>query len=970
MYRNTLLGLTLMLTFLVSATIFAQSAPTTGPTVAPAPVTVPQGGVSINAGNPVATINIQNTALLSKDNHTMEIAFSLSNRMGVETGIRYGVKLVSTGPKGQVVADEKVYDDTVTLGENASVTKKITYVAPEFLSGTYGLYLTSSNQSGFPFGATLVDTINLSTPKEGIVIDPQSCTVYAAGGKVALPINQVAVVDSDTSLKLTCTAKNTASTILPAVATFETFIGTAYGDRVSEKAEGGESVSIGAGETKSFSISIPTQSKPQVYYTRMTLLAGPVVSNPILIRFVIKGETATIENVRFDKDTYKKGDTAVLQLLWRGAGSTKEASPYLIEASMQGENGDTCATPFSGQLSPSAEPAKLSMTITSSCVNPIVTVRISDAEGKVLYDTKEFAVHIDKQKIDPKIALIILGAVVILGGISLFIRRRFKHIHVDTKPTTPITIFFIGALFGGMLISVGSAHADTYQANAYLSSDTFVVTINNDKTDYAPGETITTTGEITFYPGQYSSYSPYPVRMDVRNDNANSTTGWNRLLPYSWEGYWSSSGQWMDIGPYQSTGVHTFSGLTAWSDTDPAPYATTFAGSYFSWNAGQVGMTIGQDGQNSGLHSIYYNVLGDTVNAGYDISDYYPPTTSVQTPVGSSTGSFQYYTWSQVGGPTTTRVDYYPWYDPMYAFVDTSTMIEGIYTYRFSGYSNSGVWHSDDMNIVITPAPTGPNLIPWGTPESRQIPSNNLQQNEWISVYNAGNASTGGGFYGYFQLSTGPNGTGTIIDFDPVLFNALATSQSAGLQSQITYPAYPGYYYIRYCVDKMNSSDTGVINETNEDDNCDQWVTMEVYETECTDGVDNDADGVVDENDPGCQGIAGYDPQNTSEVDPYICSDGRDNDADGVIDDNDPGCHTDNNASYSWTYDFTDNDEADYVAPVYQCSDGMDNGDSEDVLIDSADPGCHTDNDASHAWTYDSTDNDETNKRKQIFIDF
>jgi hypothetical protein len=60
--------------------------------------------------------------------------------------------------------------------------------------------------------------------------------------------------------------------------------------------------------------------------------------------------------------------------------------------------------------------------------------------------------------------------------------------------------------------------------------------------------------------------------------------------------------------------------------------------------------------------------------------------------------------------------------------------------------------------------------------------------------------------------------------------------------------------------------------------------------SQCSDGQDNDADGVIDLADPGCT-----DPSDTDETDPPppvapACSDGLDNDADGVIDLADPGC--------------------------------------------------------------------------------
>jgi hypothetical protein len=84
------------------------------------------------------------------------------------------------------------------------------------------------------------------------------------------------------------------------------------------------------------------------------------------------------------------------------------------------------------------------------------------------------------------------------------------------------------------------------------------------------------------------------------------------------------------------------------------------------------------------------------------------------------------------------------------------------------------------------------------------------------------------------------------------------------------------------------------------------------------------------------------------------CSDTADNDGDGVIDAQDPGCHTDGDATNPGSYDPNDDSEA-----STQCSDAADN--DADGVIDAKDPGCHTDGDATNAASYDPTDNDETN---------
>lgn len=149
----------------------------------------------------------------------------------------------------------------------------------------------------------------------------------------------------------------------------------------------------------------------------------------------------------------------------------------------------------------------------------------------------------------------------------------------------------------------------------------------------------------------------------------------------------------------------------------------------------------------------------------------------------------------------------------------------------------------------------------------------------------------------------------------------------------------------------------------------------------CSDGVDNDGDGFVDGDDPGCVGSSGVtenpecgdgidndgngltdedDPKCYSAGDPYewfttACSDGIDNNGDGFIDfPNDPGCYgpTDPHEGFNYCSDGVDNDGdglIDYPddpgcsSPfdgneTEVCENGLD--DDGDGLVDGDDPGC------------------------------
>jgi hypothetical protein len=137
--------------------------------------------------------------------------------------------------------------------------------------------------------------------------------------------------------------------------------------------------------------------------------------------------------------------------------------------------------------------------------------------------------------------------------------------------------------------------------------------------------------------------------------------------------------------------------------------------------------------------------------------------------------------------------------------------------------------------------------------------------------------------------------------------------------------------------------------------------------SQCSDGVDNDGDKLVDDADPGCRGDNTEAPDNRVVPQPALdCSDGVDNDGDGLIDTaQDPGC-TDGTESDSTTpppasttpavqpptttappppATSTTTTTTTPVPPgttVSECRDGRDN-DGDGLVDRPADPGCDSD---------------------------
>jgi hypothetical protein len=139
---------------------------------------------------------------------------------------------------------------------------------------------------------------------------------------------------------------------------------------------------------------------------------------------------------------------------------------------------------------------------------------------------------------------------------------------------------------------------------------------------------------------------------------------------------------------------------------------------------------------------------------------------------------------------------------------------------------------------------------------------------------------------------------------------------------------------------------------------------------ECDDGFENDGDGLIDHPaDPGCTSLT-----DTSEVGDSVCDNGVDDDGDGAVDAHDPGCDApgdDSELSAALPCDngVDDDDDGDVDLDDFQCkslldpsefpvcSDGVDN-DGDGYVDYPADPGCRDETGFEQSKCQDGIDND------------
>jgi len=141
--------------------------------------------------------------------------------------------------------------------------------------------------------------------------------------------------------------------------------------------------------------------------------------------------------------------------------------------------------------------------------------------------------------------------------------------------------------------------------------------------------------------------------------------------------------------------------------------------------------------------------------------------------------------------------------------------------------NNCGSW----VNVTASASPSLPDLTAGSiTPITAIV---NVSTTFSLGISNIGSASTGIGFNNFFQVSSAnPNNPsfnqGQIEDLTPpVPMNALPAGLS-GLISKSHRFTSSGIYFMRACADKSNRNDPGIIDESNENNNCGIWTTITV----------------------------------------------------------------------------------------------------------------------------------------------
>jgi hypothetical protein len=347
----------------------------------------------------VADVNIYNAEIVSQEGHTIDFLFDLSNGEMQQPAVKYAAYLQN--PDTNKFEDIKVYPEVLSLGEEVILPVSQTYEAPPYLDGNYTLWIVSENEKALRFAQAIAGEVTLEGEGDYVYLNPQECNLSV--GEDTYPLRTGIGVHRVETLDLFCPVEAPQGVNISG-ALVETHLRSQFGEVVST-----EEVDVARAPIPEDSVRliIPIPNEPQAYDSKVVLLDsnGDIISNPVYGHYVVSGLSGTIQNVRFDKDYYSSGDTAVLTIFWspsadlfpRSRLNGSEPTDISFEVSLAGEDAGACSETKTKSVSLEEDVIDMEVPITKNCLDPTATVYLMD--GNITLDSS--TVTVDSGAIEP-----------------------------------------------------------------------------------------------------------------------------------------------------------------------------------------------------------------------------------------------------------------------------------------------------------------------------------------------------------------------------------------------------------------------------------------------------------------------------------------------------------------------------------------------------------------------------------------
>ncbi|MBD3238169.1 MAG: hypothetical protein GF332_00820, partial [Candidatus Moranbacteria bacterium] len=440
-------------------------------------------------GKVIADVNITNEQITSQDDNLFEVKFTLNNKQQVQPDIFYQLCFQHQASEAVLnleCSHSFTSEEPITLRQGESKDIVIKHQAPAFLSGGYYLIIRASTKQGLPLAGGNLGLIQLHGTGNYIQILPENCylTIEGQDGQTNIPFNnpkQVEIVDGqhrypvnfgvdfeplNENLILNCELKNLSSEPIEYNPVLNIRKRNIFGDLIVNKPIQEKIQILEADSTSQLNLSVFKDLDPQAYNAEMSLhnpITNEKVSNSVYLQFVVKGASATINNIQLDNDYYSQDQDINLEIIWSAAADNFPNSRHrgtkldqvFADVAITNDQNQECLKIQNTELSTGNDQIQAKSKV--DCKNPSVKLSIKDQDGSILAQKQITVPTIEKpkpisrqtpaeKKSSRLVLYLIIGAIVFLLVllVAFFILGKSQ-----SKVTLFLLIFFctIGLFF-------------------------------------------------------------------------------------------------------------------------------------------------------------------------------------------------------------------------------------------------------------------------------------------------------------------------------------------------------------------------------------------------------------------------------------------------------------------------------------------------------------------------------------------
>lgn len=440
--------------------------------------------VMVSPDEMLADLAIRNAEVTKQEGRHVEVKFNIENNDNfAHLDLIHALELWEITDSGDYLVDTQVDETKFDIHDAELKNFNIAYDAPDSFDGEYLLKLKLSNMKGIPLGRASVSTVTFIKKLEKmkpISLITESC--FLEIGNKGYEMNQGIDLGFAEEMKVICQYENTSKESVNAKARYTHFERTSFGEKLPGTQE---STAQNLSPTKgNVAFIIEKQAKPQAYYVEAILVDdnGRILSNEINFRYIIQGNSGTVQNISLDENGYKKGDKANVEVMVSNSadqyfGSRAQADgSALVEffANIEVNNKDgICGELKKQKLSKEKISENFLVLITRDCPKAQVKIDISNEVGEKM-DAYSVENNLEEKKVEavnrvdpPDREPLVLWKILTYLGIAL--ATLFLLIIVKMKKKkkggSSLTILCLFSILSAM--SVGTVDAATFNVGTH-----------------------------------------------------------------------------------------------------------------------------------------------------------------------------------------------------------------------------------------------------------------------------------------------------------------------------------------------------------------------------------------------------------------------------------------------------------------------------------------------------------------------